>query len=117
MFFEEAGQGPQWHINLVRYRTLAHGEQNDPAPLILWAVLVISFALFIVSLVLMRGPEFLSKEWGHFTVPLLLTIEMIRQHLAFASDRKTMRRLGIRSNLSNITKNRLASWSVKLMRR
>lgn len=90
VFFEEPGEGPQWHIHLVRYRTLAHGEQNDPAPLILWAMLVISFVLFIVSLVLIRGPEFLSKEWWHFTVPLLLTIEMVRQHLAFASDRKTI---------------------------
>jgi hypothetical protein len=89
VFFEEAGEGARWHVNLVEYRKLgnvflrrAFGEHGDPAPLMLWALLVISAGFFFFALFTTGH----LRAW-HFVTPAVLGTAMILQHLAFVSDR------------------------------
>jgi len=94
VFFEEAGEGARWHINLVEFRKLAHSthveyrklasaEHGKPAALVLWALHGISIGLFTLGLLLASHPCPL-----HFALPLPFVIAMILQHEAFLSNRE-----------------------------
>lgn len=84
VFFEEAGAGAHWHIDLVNYRKLGkvRGEHGTPASYMLWAVFAISIVLFGIALILTGSPL-----W-HLAALVPLGIAMIIQHERFVSDRR-----------------------------
>jgi len=86
VFFEEAGEGAHWHMDLVEYRRVgkAHGEHGTPASYMLWAVLGISIGLFVLALVLTRSP------FWHIAALIPLGAAMVVQQRRFVSERKNI---------------------------
>ncbi|HTT63931.1 MAG TPA: hypothetical protein VMG35_18895 [Bryobacteraceae bacterium] len=83
VFFEEAGEGAHWHIDLMDYRGLGklRGEHGTPASLMLWLLLVLSIGLFVIALVLTH-----SSLW-HTAVLVPLGAAMVVQQQRFVSGR------------------------------
>ena len=98
VFFEEAGTGAQWHLHLVKFRTIKTslverilGEHGDPAALMFWPLFVISIGLYVGSLWSIRP----SHDWNifglvHFVSPGILVLLMVVAHFELVSTRKRM---------------------------
>jgi hypothetical protein len=84
-FFEEAGEGARWHIDLVEYRKLKRvwGEHGDPVAVMLWALYCISVLLFFIGL------SGMDQLWHwHVIAPAALGLLMLGVHLLFVGNRK-----------------------------
>lgn len=84
VFFEEAGAGAHWHLDLVEYRKLGRvrDEHGTPASYMLWAVFGISIGLFVLALMLT------GSSLAHLAALLPLGVAMAIQQERFVSDRE-----------------------------
>jgi hypothetical protein len=90
VFFELGIGGAMWGVSLDRLRQDVRGESQDPAAFALWAIFLISSALFCVSLTFLKG-------WAvaHALIVAPLLFAMLFEHRRFMKDRSYMERAWI----------------------